>query len=235
MTAEEPAAPPAARARALRAGRGSGPDAVLLAGLVLLALAVAVGWWPVPLDHAVERALPPRGAGGTAVLVRHSARHVVELAEPVRTAALTVAVAAVVAVARRRAAPLRFAGVRVLALLVTVLGGKALLRRPGPLQPHVTGVHGYFPSGHTATALVCTATVAALLGGRSPHRRRLLHAAAAAWTALVAAALVVHRSHWLTDVIGAGLLGLLIVRRTPPYDLDLDLDHDHDLDLDDGR
>jgi len=192
-------------------------DAALAAALALLTLAVALGWWPVSLDRAVEVALPPLDAGGATGVLVQVADRLTHLASPVDTAVLTLVAAAMFGLVRGSWAPVRFAGIRVVVLAVTVLGGKALLHRPGPLQPQVRDLHGYFPSGHTTTALVCTFTVAALLAAHRPRWRRHLLAAAGGWTALVGAGLVLHRYHWPTDVVGALLLGALVVRWTPAY------------------
>ena len=193
-------------------------DLALALALPLLTLAVALNGWPVSVDHAVERALPATGTGGPAGVLLLLADRLTAAAAPGGTAAVTLGLAAVLGLIRRSFAPLRFAVTRIIMLLVTVLPTKALLRRPGPPRhPHVSGLHGYFPSGHTATALVCTVTVAVLLAERHPRWRRGLYAAAAGWTALVAAGLVLHGDHWLTDVLGALLLGAAIIRWTPGY------------------
>ena len=98
---------------------------------------------------------------------------------------------------------------------MSVLGLKALLGRPGPPGSTVHGVFGYYPSGHTATALVCSATVAALLAERHPCSRGRLAAASASWTVLVGASMVFHGFHWLSDVVAAVLLGGVIVLAVP--------------------
>lgn len=218
VTIQGPTAPVPVRSPVARRARLVGLDLALLVALALLTLAVALGWWPVSVDLAVEGALPSLGAGGVTGVLLHLADRLTEVAAPVGTAVVTLALAGLVALAGQSFEPLRFAAVRVGALVVTVLGGKALLHRPGPLEPHVSALHGYFPSGHTTTALVCTATIAALFARHRPQWQTRLNAAAAAWTALVAFGLVLHRYHWPTDVLAALLLGTLIVRRTSPYE-----------------
>lgn len=201
----------------LRAALPPTVDALLVAGLLYLALAVHAGWWPVPWDEAVERALPLRGAGGAAGRWLQVADHLTALASPPWTAAATVVLTLALAARRGSLAPVRFAAPRLIALGVTVLGLKALLRRPGPLDQGFLPLplHGFFPSGHTATALVCTATLATLLVGHRPAWRVPLYTAVAGWTAAVAVGLVYDRYHWPSDVVGSLLLGALILRRLP--------------------
>ncbi|MGO4456281.1 phosphatase PAP2 family protein [Streptomyces sp. M-16] len=83
--------------------------------------------------------------------------------------------------------------------------------RPGPLEPWAAG---YFPSGHTATALTAYAAAALLL---TPYtRRRWPPALAALLTALTATGLVLRGFHWPLDVLASLLLCtplLLAVRR----------------------
>ena len=103
--------------------------------------------------------------------------------------------------------------VRLCLLAVSVLGLAALLGRPGPVGSQVHGGIGYYPSGHTATALVCSATVGALIAEPSLWGR--LAATSASWTVLVGVSMVFHGLHWLSDVVGAALLGGVIVLVVP--------------------
>lgn len=187
-------------------------DVALGGAFVLLAMAVWQGWQPVGLDRAVERGLPSGGA-----LLR-LADVVTDLADPAVTGALTLLVGAAVALARRSPAVLRLVAVRVGALAVTVLAVKALVHRPGPLEPTVGRLHGYFPSGHTATALVCWVTLAGLLALHRPAWHTRAYGVALSWTLLVAVGLVLHRYHWPSDVVASGLLGTLLLRRTPLHE-----------------
>lgn len=190
-------------------------DLGLLGCLLLLTLAVAQGWWPVALDHAIEGALPGAAHGGRTALALRVAGAVTDLADPAGTVAVTLAIAASLSLVTRSRLPAAFVVPRLVALTVTVLGGKALLHRVGPLGSPVSGLHGYFPSGHTTTALVCTGVLASIVRERHPGWTGRLYAVVAGWTALVALCLVVHRYHWPTDVVGAMLLGTLVLRRTP--------------------
>ena len=100
--------------------------------------------------------------------------------------------------------PLLVAGGAALALGITVLGMKHAIARPFPLPPLPPLA---FPSGHTASALVCSGTVVLLSARRSP----------AAWSAvgvlttLVAVALLLRAAHWASDVVGALALGVVLL------------------------
>ncbi|MEU8435429.1 phosphatase PAP2 family protein [Streptomyces sp. NPDC029216] len=73
--------------------------------------------------------------------------------------------------------------------------------RPGPLEPWAAG---YYPSGHTATALTAYTAAALLL---TPHTRRPWPLpAAAALTALTATGLVLRGFHWPLDVLASLLM-----------------------------
>jgi len=76
------------------------------------------------------------------------------------------------------------------------------------------GVVGYYPSGHTATAMVCAVILAAIGAQLRPDWRRLL-ATSASWTVLVGASMVFHRFHWPSDVFASLLLGAVIFLAVP--------------------
>jgi undecaprenyl-diphosphatase len=132
---------------------------------------------------------------------------------PVHSAAALLAVGAVLTVRRRQALPLLVAAGTVLALSVSVVGLKRAVGRPGPLLSD-TGqvVIGYFPSGHTTSALVAAGTITLLLLRRDdPRRRTLPYAVSAAVAALIGTCMVLSSFHWLSDVVGAGALGTLLL------------------------
>ncbi|NJQ02263.1 phosphatase PAP2 family protein [Streptomyces sp. PLAI1-29] len=91
-------------------------------------------------------------------------------------------------------------------LLVVPL--KAWTERPGPDGLPLDAGGGFYPSGHTATAVVAYGAAALLL--RPRLRRELLRRAVAAAVVLlnlaVGAGLVVRGYHWPLDVAGAWLL-----------------------------
>ncbi|MFD7014360.1 phosphatase PAP2 family protein [Streptomyces sp. NPDC059928] len=94
-------------------------------------------------------------------------------------------------------------------LLVVPL--KEWIARPGPLE----AATGYYPSGHTATAMVAYGGAALLL---APHLRRRwpLPAAAGALTAATSTGLVLRGYHWPLDVMASWCLcgALLVVSST---------------------
>nr|WP_094191599.1 phosphatase PAP2 family protein [Streptomyces katrae] len=119
----------------------------------------------------------------------------VEVAVPV----LVLAVAYAVRRGRRLAA--LAAGLAMALVPALIVPLKEWTARPGPLEPWAAG---YYPSGHTATALTAYTAAALLL---APHtRRRWPLPAAAALTALTAAGLVVRGFHWPLDVLASLLM-----------------------------
>jgi membrane-associated phospholipid phosphatase len=125
------------------------------------------------------------------------------LAPPVLSGALLAYAALRAYRARDRRDLLVAAGV-VVTLAVAVLGLKHAIARPSPYpQPDALA----FPSGHTATALVCAGT-AALLGAR---RSVAAWAAVAGLTGLEAGALLVRSAHWVTDIAAGAALGVVLL------------------------
>ncbi|MER7146354.1 phosphatase PAP2 family protein [Streptomyces xanthochromogenes] len=105
----------------------------------------------------------------------------------------------------RRQALIAAVTMAIVPLLVVPL--KEWTDRPGPFDPAT----GYYPSGHTATAMVAYGSVALLL---SPvvRRRRALPVAAGVLTAATGTGLVLHGYHWPLDVLASCCLcGALLV------------------------
>ncbi len=140
------------------------------------------------LDERWGRALAGRGPAPLAELGADLGN--VAVAVPVLAAAAAYAAWR----GRRRPALYALAAMALVPALVVPL--KALLDRPGPL----TQATGYYPSGHTATALVAYCGAALLV-----HRRALLPVAAVL-TAATGAGLVLRGYHWPLDVAGSLLL-----------------------------
>ncbi|MFJ6678705.1 phosphatase PAP2 family protein [Microbacterium sp. NPDC091382] len=86
------------------------------------------------------------------------------------------------------------------ALLVQLL--KGLFGRVRPEEMLVISDHGSFPSGHTANAAVI-ATVAVIL-----FPRAWVAVVGIAWTLLMAFSRTQVHAHWLTDTLGAMVLGV---------------------------
>ncbi|RCV91056.1 bifunctional DedA family/phosphatase PAP2 family protein [Billgrantia montanilacus] len=113
--------------------------------------------------------------------------------------------------ARRHLAALTHfaAGLGAIALLNTL--GKAIIGRSRPDSPdYLTGSLAY-PSAHASSAVVLYGLAAAFLAQELPHQRRF-------WAYWVAIALTLPMAlsrltigvHWLSDLIGGALLGLVV-------------------------
>ena len=186
----------------------------LLLALAALTWSVAHGGWPTGLDRAVEDWLPRPDAEGWAEPLRVLAYGVTLIGTPTLDVAAVLLAAALWWRRTARARP-SIVVIRVALLSISVWVGKAVLHRAGPpgaRRPHLLG---YFPSGHTATALLCAGTLAGVLSVHRPEWRRRAWAAAIAWTLAVAASLVYHRYHWLSDVVAGALVAALVLRLVP--------------------
>jgi membrane-associated phospholipid phosphatase len=96
------------------------------------------------------------------------------------------------------------------AMAAIVLSTKAALGRSLPYSR--PGHHAdAFPSGHTATFLVCFGTLALLATTRRRDRRPALLTVVGVGTALVASSLVYDGFHWLTDTIASASLGISLL------------------------
>ncbi|WP_344256673.1 phosphatase PAP2 family protein [Terrabacter carboxydivorans] len=191
--------------------RLSGPVvAVLLAaGLVLVTLSVVSGGMAVRLDDRVLALTPGRGNGP--VLLDLLTFGIVQLATPVLSVAVVGAVTMAVCLRTGRWTPLLLAGPAIAVMSTTVLLGKSVITRTAPDVPGMLGGDGSFPSGHTATALVCAGVAAELVSRLRPPRRAMAWAAAVVWTVLVVSSLLWLHFHWLSDVVASLLLGSLVL------------------------
>ncbi|WP_414720989.1 phosphatase PAP2 family protein [Streptomyces sp.] len=106
------------------------------------------------------------------------------------------------AIRRGRRLAALYAGLAMAAVPLLVVALKEWTARPGPLEPWA---EGYYPSGHTATAMVAYCGAAMLVGAR--------WAMPAAWVLTLATAvgLVLRGYHWPLDVVAGLCLGLLIL------------------------
>ncbi|MFI8960522.1 phosphatase PAP2 family protein [Streptomyces sp. NPDC053493] len=101
---------------------------------------------------------------------------------------------------RRRAA--LYAALAMAAVPLLVVPLKEWTARPGPLEPWA---HGYYPSGHTATAMVAYCGAALLVSPR-------LLPLAALLTAVTATGLILRGFHWPLDVLASLALCLPLLR-----------------------
>lgn len=101
----------------------------------------------------------------------------------------------------RRLAAL-YAGLAMAAVPLLVVPLKEWTARPGPLEPWA---HGYYPSGHTATALIAYTGAALLVSVR-------LLPLAALLTAITATGLILRGFHWPLDVLASLALCVPLLR-----------------------
>ncbi|MER5206981.1 phosphatase PAP2 family protein [Streptomyces sp. NPDC002825] len=141
----------------------------------------------------------------SAALVDSVPRPLSELASDLgnMTAALPVlACAMAYAVWRGRRAAAVYAGLAMAAVPLLVIPLKEWTARPGPLEPWA---HGYYPSGHTATAMVAYFGAAFLVSNR-------LIPVAAVLTAITGTGLILRGFHWPLDVLASLALCLPLLR-----------------------
>ncbi len=179
--------------------------AATVLGVVLVVLGAAVGLGLLDgMDRAVDAALSPRHASDWYVEVRQLADALTTVLNPRLVVPVTLA-AGLVLHRRGNRAALRTVLPPVLAMAGSVIALKVALRRAGPPGSPPVDLLGWWPSGHTATSLVCLGALAALSGRRWPR-----WATGIVTTALAGSMLVI-RAHWLSDLAGAAVLGALIL------------------------
>jgi len=175
----------------------------LLGLFALIALSVELGWW-AELDHSVnEWAATQRGT-----LIWHASKVVFDVATPQIALAITLVMACLVAWKRHRWEIAVEGAVRISVVVVAVLLLKPLLAVPGPTRDALGDHGGSFPSGHTTATVVCVALLFGCIGWPRPARGRV--AGAALIAAFVGVAVIYVRYHYLSDVVGGIVLGLLI-------------------------
>ncbi len=175
------------------------PHAVLglsLACFAALAAAVVLAG-DLPFDRAVRDALLEAGPAATAVMRVANWGGEARLLVPA-----TLLLAIVVPRARQR-------WWLWLGLMVTAPLAEGALKLL-VLRPRPEGSGLAFPSGHATAAAAFFGAVFYLAGALSPGPRRALRALALAAIALVAAARVVLRAHWPSDVLAGVALGLAL-------------------------
>jgi membrane-associated phospholipid phosphatase len=174
--------------------------------LVLLAALVVTGHVD-GFDRAVNSWLPAEGVTGLIGAGQVLGSVVPDVANP-RVVAPASILAALWLAGRGRRDAVRVVLVPTIVISLAVLVLKVAVRRAGPPGQHAVRLLGWWPSGHTATNVVCSVAVATVLGGRWPR------VIAVGWSILVAATMVWIHAHWVSDVVGGALLGVLVLLLT---------------------
>jgi membrane-associated phospholipid phosphatase len=180
----------------------------LLGLFTVVALSVDLGWWS-GLDQSVNDWASPRWRSW----LWDTSQGVFDVTAP--EIALPVAVACGVLAAWRRH-QWQIVGetvFRVALVVGSVLLLKPLLAVPGPTRDPLGDHGGAFPSGHTTSTLVCVMLFLIWLGWPRSMVSRVTITAVA--VGIVAVSVIYLNYHYVSDVIGGVLLGLLIV--TVPF------------------
>jgi undecaprenyl-diphosphatase len=203
-------APAAASRSAVLAARLGGRTratwcGVLLAGFVVLLWQVRTGGAMTAVDARVRaHVLAFSGAPGAHGLDQW-AHWFADLGDTVPAIPVLVAIGAGFALWRRSLRPALAAALALAVLGGVVVPAKLLIARPGPGTAALPGHHlGYFPSGHTADAMMCYGAAALIAAaGCSPVVRRAIGATVGLLIALIGVALVWSDYHWTSDVLGS--------------------------------
>ena len=170
---------------------------------VVLTWLVATGR-TVALDDATYQVFRPGGVWAGAQLVFGN---VVDDLQPAVCGLALLAVALYTARRQRSWAPLVLVAALTVPTVLIIFGTKAIVDRVDPAGGLVPG-RGAYSSGHAAFILLCSAGVAMLI--ERPVRW---------WTRLVVAALCILMAlsllwiglHWVSDVVGGTLVGLVVL------------------------
>jgi membrane-associated phospholipid phosphatase len=132
---------------------------------------------------------------------------VVEGLRPIVVAGLLAAFTAACCVKRRSLRPAAFVGGVCLATVALTVAVKIIMRRPDP-HGSLGSDGGSFPSGHVIAVMVGVGL--AVLISR-PHAGRWVLIIAALAGGLMGVCLLLQAVHWLTDLVGGGLLAVLVL------------------------
>jgi membrane-associated phospholipid phosphatase len=174
-----------------------------LATFVVVAVTVELGWWS-RLDNAVNDG----AASKRFTFFWNAAKIVFDIATPETALPVTLALGVLVAWRRHRWSIAGVAAIRVGLVVASVLVLKPLLAVPGPTRNSLGDHGGAFPSGHTTSTLVCMALILAWVGRPRGTTGRV--AVNAVFVAIVAASVISLNYHYLSDVVGGVVLGVLI-------------------------
>jgi membrane-associated phospholipid phosphatase len=176
----------------------------LLALFAVISLSVELGWWR-DVDHSVnDWAATQRGT-----FPWRASKVVFDLATPDIALLVTLVIAGVVASRRHTWWIAVEAAIRIGVTVAAVLLLKPLLAVPGPTRDPLGDHGGSFPSGHTTSAVVCVALLLGWIGRPRSVTGRALVAAAVA--VVVGVSVIYVGFHYLSDVGGGVVLGLVIV------------------------
>ncbi len=174
------------------------PFALCAAVFTLVTWQVSAGGPLLPADERLSHALAGQGPRPLTELLADLGSMLV--AVPVLAVAIGYALWR-----GQRARPL-MAGVAMAAVPLLVVPLKIWIDRPGPL----TDATGYYPSGHTATAMVAYGGAALLLAPHAP--RKWATPAAVLLTLATGIGLILRGYHWPLDVLGSlALCGMLLL------------------------
>jgi undecaprenyl-diphosphatase len=196
--------------------------AVLALPVLAAVLVVSVLTWQVTGGGALTRLDVTIRDGLAAYTAAHpgvwgAAKLAADLGTPTVAAVLLAVVAVVLSVERHTGSPVYRAAFALFLLAVCVLFMKGLIHRPGPDGGHPPGLNGFFPSGHTASALTCYGTILALLGaGRRRAVRAAFLAVLVVLGVVVGAGLLVCAYHWFSDVLASVAISFAILWLTFP-------------------
>jgi membrane-associated phospholipid phosphatase len=175
----------------------------LLAVFVLLASTVELGWW-----RGLDSSVNDWAASRRVALLWNAAKIVFDVATPEIALPITLVFGVLVAWRRHRWGIAGEAAIRVGLVVASVLVVKPLLAVPGPTRDSLGGHGGAFPSGHTTSTLVCVALILAWVGRPREATGRVAVNAVA--VAIVAWSAIYLNFHYLSDVVGGVVLGVLI-------------------------
>lgn len=180
--------------------------------LVVLPAATAYGilTWLVAtgrgatFDDATYQLFRPGGAWGE---TQEAFEEVVGGLQPAVCGLVLLLVAVHAAARQRSSSPLRLVAALTVPTVVVVLGTKALVDRVDPGGGFIPG-RGAYPSGHAAFIVACSAGVAMLIERPVRWGARVV---VAALCVLMAVSLLSVGVHWVSDVVGGTLAGLVVL------------------------
>ena len=175
----------------------------LLGSFALVTWSVELAWWG-RLDDSVN----DWAASRRVTLLWNAAKVIFDVATPEIALPITLALGVLAAWRRHRWGIAGEAVVRVGLVVASVLLLKPLLAVPGPTRNSLGDHGGAFPSGHTTSTLVCVALILVWVGWPRTLTGRV--AVNALLVAVVGMAVIYLNFHFLSDVVGGVLLGLLI-------------------------